>query len=129
MKQTRSNGGLIAIAVIGLVVMFGVPHVLQLYTIINLTPAIGLALLGLSLGLVWGYGGILCFGQTAFFGIGAYVYAIAAQNFGETAGAIVIAIAAGAALLAIGAGTALVLMSGSSEPEPWGGTLGHELHP
>src|SRR5215469_10973354 len=98
MKQSPANGGLVAIAVIGLAVMFGAPHVLQLFTIINLTTAIGLALLALSLGLVWGYGGILCFGQTAFFGIGAYAYAISAQNFGQTTGAFFIAIAAGAAL-------------------------------
>lgn len=31
------------------------------------------ALLGLSLGLIWGYAGILSFGQAAFFGLGAYV--------------------------------------------------------
>jgi branched-chain amino acid transport system permease protein len=101
MMQRRANSGLIAIAIIGLSVMFGAPHVLQLFTIINLTTAIGLALLALSLGLVWGYGGILCFGQTAFFGAGAYAYAISAQNFGQTAGAVLIAIAAGAALAAI----------------------------
>jgi len=101
MKQKRANGGVIAVAIIGLAVMFGAPHVLPLFTIINLTTAIGLALLALSLGLVWGYGGILCFGQTAFFGMGAYAYAIAAQNFGETTGAIFIAIAAGAALAAV----------------------------
>jgi branched-chain amino acid transport system permease protein len=39
------------------------------------------AVLALSLGLVWGLGGILCFGQGAFFGLGAYAYAIAAINF------------------------------------------------
>ncbi len=40
------------------------------------------ALLGLSLGFIWGFGGILCFGQAAFFGLGAYAYAISAINFG-----------------------------------------------
>ncbi|MDR3464831.1 MAG: branched-chain amino acid ABC transporter permease [Xanthobacteraceae bacterium] len=100
MIKGQTNGGLIAIAVIGLAVMFGAPHVLQLFTIINLTTAIGLALLGLSLGLVWGYGGILCLGQTAFFGLGAYAYAVTAQNFGETTGAVVVAMAVGAAVAA-----------------------------
>lgn len=101
MKGRGAYGGLIATAVVGLAVMFGAPHVLQLFTIINLTTTIGLALLALSLGLVWGFGGVLCFGQTAFFGVGAYAYAIAAQNFGETASAVLIAIAAGAALAAV----------------------------
>ena len=41
-------------------------------------------MLGLSLGLIWGFGGILCFGQAAFFGLGAYTYAIAAVNIGES---------------------------------------------
>lgn len=101
MKLERDISGLGAIAIIGLVVMFGAPHILQLFTIINLTTAIGLALLALSLGLVWGYGGILCFGQTAFFGMGAYAYAISAQNIGQTSVAVLIAIAAGAAFAAL----------------------------
>ncbi len=101
MKEKSEKKRLIALALIGLAVMFGAPHVLQLFTIINLTTAIGLALLALSLGLVWGFGGILCFGQTAFFGVGAYAYAVAAQNFGETTGAVLLAIMAGAAAAAI----------------------------
>lgn len=101
MNGRPANDGLIVLAVCGLAFMFGAPHVLQLFAIINLTTAIGLALLGLSLGLVWGYGGILCFGQTAFFGLGAYAYAIAAQNSGETTGAIVVALAVGGASAAI----------------------------
>ena len=59
------------------------PAVLELFAIITLTTAIALAMLALSLALVWGFGGILCFGQTAFFGVGAYAYAIAAVNFGS----------------------------------------------
>lgn len=39
------------------------------------------AMLALSLGFIWGFGGILCFGQAAFYGIGAYTYALASINF------------------------------------------------
>ena len=92
MNRWSDKGRLIAVGVIGLVFMFGAPQVLQLFTIINLTTAIALAVLALSLGLVWGYGGILCFGQTTFFGLGAYAYAVAAQNFGDTTGAVIVAI-------------------------------------
>ncbi|MEM1384127.1 MAG: branched-chain amino acid ABC transporter permease [Pseudomonadota bacterium] len=88
------------LAALSIAFMFGAPEVLQLFTIINLTTAIALALLALSLGLIWGHGGILCFGQTAFFGLGAYTYAVWAQNFGETTGAVVAAIAVGAAFAA-----------------------------
>jgi branched-chain amino acid transport system permease protein len=69
------------------------PQVLALFTIINLTTAIALAILALSLALIWGYGGILCFGQVAFFGLGAYAYTIAAVNFGGTTWAVLVAVA------------------------------------
>lgn len=54
------------------------PQVASTY---NTTLLLVYAVLALSLGLVWGVGGILCFGQGAFFGLGAYAYAIAAINF------------------------------------------------
>jgi urea transport system permease protein/urea transport system ATP-binding protein len=38
---------------------------------------LALAVLAMSLGFAWGYGGILSFGQGAFFGIGAYLVAFA----------------------------------------------------
>jgi branched-chain amino acid transport system permease protein len=38
--------------------------------------AMVLAILALSLELAWGYAGILCLGQSAFFGLGAYAVAI-----------------------------------------------------
>ena len=34
-----------------------------------------------GLSLLWGYCGVLSFGQMAFFGIGGYVYGIIATNF------------------------------------------------
>jgi branched-chain amino acid transport system permease protein len=42
------------------------------------------ALFALSLGLMWGYAGLLSFGHTAYFGLGAYTYAIAVANIGES---------------------------------------------
>ena len=57
------------------------PLFIETYT---LTLLVVYGMLGLSLGLIWGFGGILCFGQAAFFGLGAYSYAIAAINFGES---------------------------------------------
>ena len=43
-------------------------------------------LLGLSLDLVWGRGGILSFGQTAFYGLGGYLGSITAINFASLTG-------------------------------------------
>src|SRR3989441_9552451 len=42
------------------------------------------SLLALSLDLIWGFGGILSFGQAAFFGVGGYVYGIVGINSGST---------------------------------------------
>ena len=91
----------IVFALIGVIFMFLAPHVLQLFTIINLTTAIALAVLALSLALVWGFGGILCFGQVAFFGLGAYAYTIGAINFGGSTWAILVAILVSAAFAAL----------------------------
>lgn len=43
-----------------------------------------LALLALSMSFLWGYVGILSFGQTAFYGLGGYAYAVMALNTGDT---------------------------------------------
>lgn len=47
-------------------------------------------LLGLSLDLVWGRGGLLSLGQTAFYGIGGYIGSIAAINLAPLTGNTVI---------------------------------------
>lgn len=46
-----------------------------------LARAMLLAVLALSLDLAWGYAGILCLGQSAFFGLGAYAMAILALRW------------------------------------------------
>ena len=66
------------VAVIAVAVL---PFAIGTYT---LTVLVIYGMLGLSLGLIWGFGGILCFGQAAFFGLGAYTYAIFAINIGES---------------------------------------------
>jgi len=73
--------GTLWVLIAGLALMFVAPLVLETYT---LTLLVIYAMLALSLGLIWGYGGILCFGQTAFYGLGAYTYAIMAINIGES---------------------------------------------
>lgn len=70
--------------IFGVALAFGFPGLASLHATIQLTNALALALFALSLALVWGFGGILCFGQAAFFGLGAYAYAVAAINFGDT---------------------------------------------
>ena len=76
---------------VSIAAIFVLPKVLELFTLINATIYVSMAILTLSLALIWGYGGILCFGQAAFFGLGGYTYAVAAINFGDSTWAVVLA--------------------------------------
>lgn len=60
------------------------PSVLGLAPLFDLSVVLVLALLALSMSFLWGYLGLLSFGQTAFFGTGGYVYAVAAMNMDGT---------------------------------------------
>jgi urea transport system permease protein len=59
------------------------------------------SLAGLSLALMWGYAGILSFGHAAYFGLGAYTYAIAAVNFGESTVPLILAVVVPALVAAV----------------------------
>jgi branched-chain amino acid transport system permease protein len=59
------------------------------------------ALFALSLGLMWGFAGILSFGHAAYFGLGAYAYAIASMNVGESTGPLLLAMLLPAAFAAV----------------------------
>lgn len=69
---------------VGLSAALLVPQMAQTHTLLNATIYTSLAIYALSMALIWGYGGILCFGQAAFFGLGAYAYAVAGINFGDS---------------------------------------------
>lgn len=75
--------------IVAAVLIYVMPFMISTYT---LNVLVIYAMLGLSLGLIWGFGGILCFGQAAFFGLGAYTYAIAAINIGESTLPMIIAV-------------------------------------
>lgn len=68
------------------------PHWLDLFSLLSLTVYLVMALLALSLAFIWGFGGILCFGQAAFFGLGAYAYAIGVLNMGDSTWPVLLAI-------------------------------------
>ncbi len=93
--------GLTLVAVIGIAVLVLTPRLYDLDTVLNVTVYMIMAVLALSLGLIWGFGGILCFGQAAFFGLGAYTYAIAMINLGESTLPLVLAVLAPAAFAAL----------------------------
>ncbi len=101
MKAGTDRAGLVVMACAGLATLLGAPALLDIADLFNLTVYIIMSVLALSLALVWGYGGILCFGQAAFFGLGGYCYAIAAINMGESTVPIILAVALPGAFAAL----------------------------
>jgi len=74
----------LATLVLMIVVLAGLPMVAGLFGLVQATLFISMAVLALSQGFIWGYGGIMSFGQSAFFGLGGYAYAVAAIDLGES---------------------------------------------
>ena len=69
---------------VGLFILFLGPRIWDLFEIMQITQYVVLSVYALSLAYIWGFGGILSFGQAAFFGLGAYTFAVASINMGET---------------------------------------------
>lgn len=84
--------GAAAVVLAGLALMFGLPQMLDLFGIVQVTVFAAMAMFALSQGFLWGYGGIMSFGQAAFLGIGGYAYAIAVMNMGESTFPVLIAV-------------------------------------
>ncbi len=82
----------VAMLVLGLAVMFGLPQAVDLFGLVQMTVFIAMAVLALSQGFIWGYGGIMSFGQSAFFGLGGYTYAVAVINMGDSTVPVLLAI-------------------------------------
>jgi branched-chain amino acid transport system permease protein len=82
-RQSRRQ--VIPIVELALLTIFSVlPLVLEDYLTIFITRVLILALLALSFDLVWGYAGILSFGQALFFGSAGYGTALLARDLGIT---------------------------------------------
>jgi urea ABC transporter permease protein UrtC len=99
-KFLQKNAALVAVGVVGIVLLIGLPIAVDLYTLLQITLYLIFAILALSLAFIWGYGGILCFGHSAFFGLGAYAYAVSVVNIGESTLPFLIAMALPAAFAA-----------------------------
>ena len=92
MRISLDAAGLIAMGAAGVALVAVLPAVAEVFVLFELTIFIVMSILALSLALVWGFGGILCFGQSVFFGVGAYAYAVAVINFGESTAPIALGI-------------------------------------
>jgi branched-chain amino acid transport system permease protein len=72
------------VVVIGLLAAY--PQTTDPYTVIQTSRYFALAFLALSLSFIWGYAGVLSFGQVAFFGVAAYTFGIIGLNFSSATG-------------------------------------------
>lgn len=82
-----------AAAVIG----FVIPSFVGLDVVLSTSIIFIYAILTLSMSYLWGYCGMLSFGQTAMYGMGGYTYAVVALNSGNTTLAFIAAIVLGLA--------------------------------
>ena len=76
-----------AVFALGAVALFAQPITRGAFAASQFTVYLALALVALSLALIWGYAGILSFGQTVFFGLAAYTYALISLNMEGALGA------------------------------------------
>ncbi len=81
-----------AMVAAGLALLLGLPLVFDLFGLLQMTVFVAMAVLALSQGFIWGYGGIMSFGQTAFFGLGGYTYAVAVMNMGDSTMPVLLAV-------------------------------------
>jgi ABC-type branched-subunit amino acid transport system permease subunit len=84
------------VAFVAVVVGLGfLPEILGRYALLNLNSFMLMAFLAAGLSLLWGFGGVLSLGQSAFFGLGGYAYGVLAINLGGVAGATGLSLLAG----------------------------------
>ncbi|MBB4953590.1 branched-chain amino acid transport system permease protein [Agrobacterium vitis] len=86
---------------LGLAALLLMPLFLDGFSLLQATLFVAVAILALSQAFLWGYAGILSFGQAAFFGLGGYTYAVGMINFGDSTGAIALSIIIPAAFAAL----------------------------
>ncbi len=85
--------GFAAVVMVGIILMVGLPRVFDSFGLLQVTVFAAMAMFALSQGFIWGYGGVMCFGQAVFLGLGGYTYAIAAINVGETTVPVLLSVA------------------------------------
>ena len=85
-------------AILAALALWVAPTFLDTFAVNVLTRSMIYAVLAVTVDLLWGFAGILTFGQAAFFGVGAYAAAMILGAYGATPGGIALAI--GTAVLA-----------------------------
>lgn len=102
----RSVYGLMTLGGLGLLLLAVGPWVFDTYLLNILIKAFFFAIAAVTVDILWGYTGYLTFGQSAFFGIGAYAAGLVFTHSGFSTSTVLLAI--GATIFACAAVGALV---------------------
>ncbi len=97
---------ILGLAVLALLAVGVAPFLLDIYTVNILVRSLLYACVALTVDILWGYTGILTFGQSAFFGIGAYACGLAFSHLGLSPTVAILAFVGG---LAVAAATAALV--------------------
>lgn len=90
-----------SVAALVLLTALAYPQFADGYTVGNTVYFFTWAFMALGLCLIWGYGGTLSFGQTAFFGLSGYTYGVLTLNFGAAYGFTLISLLASLVVAAV----------------------------
>lgn len=106
--QTMGRGpGFWAVAALAVAAAVSYPAFANDYVVGNAAYFLVWTFMAMGLGVVWGYGGALSFGQTAFFGLAGYTYGVITINIGSAFGATWLAL-----LLSVALGGIFALLIG-----------------
>jgi branched-chain amino acid transport system permease protein len=100
-RRHATGRGLAFLAVGGLALVALGPFIFDTYLLNVLIKAYFFAIAALTVDLLWGYTGYLTFGQSAFFGVGAYAAGLAFTHYGFSPTVVALALAAAVAGTAI----------------------------
>lgn len=98
--SSRAARRIAVLAVFGTVIMIA-PWFLDAYTVNILVRAFFIAIVAVTVDILWGYSGYLTFGQAAFFGLGAYTLAITFSELGFGTGQATLALGGAMVLAAL----------------------------
>ncbi|SDZ70752.1 amino acid/amide ABC transporter membrane protein 2, HAAT family /amino acid/amide ABC transporter ATP-binding protein 1, HAAT family [Variovorax sp. YR266] len=104
--KLQSGRGIAVLGAVGVALLIAGPWVFDTYLLNILIKAFFFAIAAITVDVLWGYTGYLTFGQSAFFGIGAYAAGLAFTHGGFSVPMVLLAF--GAAVLACAAVGALV---------------------
>lgn len=105
-RKPVSVAGLAALGGLGVALVVVGPYVFDTYLLNILIKAFFFAIAAITVDVLWGYTGYLTFGQSAFFGVGAYAAGLIFTHYGFSAATV--AAAVGAAIACTGLLAALV---------------------